>query len=106
MQGDGENDSGEYDISVVTYNILADFHLQQSLSKESSTYKNCSQEYVKPKQDRSCPRHKLLLTEVTCFLEKSKCSKIGTGVVANLGEPPSPQSQGPRIFVSPPTLIN
>ena len=77
IQGDGENDSGEiYYFSVVTYNILADFHLQQSLSKDSSTYKNCSQEYVKPKQDRSCPRHKLLLTEVKCFLEEPKWSKM------------------------------
>ena len=64
IQVDDESDSGGHDISVVTYNILADFHLQLSLSKGNSTYKNCSQEIVTPKQDRNCARHKVLLTEV------------------------------------------
>lgn len=62
IQVDTENDSGEHDISVVTYNILADFYLQPALSR--GRYKNCPQEFVTPNQDRHCPRHKLLLTEV------------------------------------------
>jgi len=62
MQADAENDSGEHDFSVVTYNILADFYLQSALSK--GRYKNCPQEFVTPKQDRNCPRHELLMTEL------------------------------------------
>ena len=62
LQAETENVSGEHDFSVVTYNILADFYLQSALSK--GRYKNCPQEFVTPKQDRHCPRHKLLMTEV------------------------------------------
>jgi len=62
VQVKAKNDSGEHDFSVVTYNILADFYLQSALSK--GRYKNCPQEFVTPKQDRNCPRHKLLMTEV------------------------------------------
>lgn len=62
MQAETENVSGEHDFSVVTYNILADFYLQSALSK--GRYKNCPSEFVTPKQDRHCPRHKLLITEV------------------------------------------
>lgn len=62
VQAKAKNDSGEHDFSVVTYNILADFYLQSALSK--GRYKNYPQEFVTPKQDRNCPRHKLLMTEV------------------------------------------
>lgn len=62
MQAETENVSGEHDFSVVTYNILADFYLQSALSK--GRYKNCPSEFVTPKQDRHCPRHKLLMTEL------------------------------------------
>ena len=57
-----QDNCGEEDISVVTYNILADFYVQSALKK--GRYKNCPEEYVTPKQDRSCPRHKLLMREV------------------------------------------
>ncbi|KAJ7376380.1 hypothetical protein OS493_034901 [Desmophyllum pertusum] len=50
------------DITVVTYNILADFYLQPALAK--GRHKNCSKEYVTPKQDRNCPRHKLAMNEL------------------------------------------
>lgn len=57
-----QDNCGEEDISVVTYNILADFYVQSALKK--GRYKNCPEEYVTPKQDRSCPRHKLLMREL------------------------------------------
>ena len=57
-----QDNCGEEDISVITYNILADFYVQSALKK--GRYKNCPEEYVTPKQDRSCPRHKLLMREV------------------------------------------
>ncbi|KAJ7376381.1 hypothetical protein OS493_034902 [Desmophyllum pertusum] len=50
------------DITVVTYNILCDFYLQPALAK--GRHKNCSKEYVTPKQDRNCPRHKLMMNEL------------------------------------------
>lgn len=56
------NKCGEEDISIVTYNILADFYVQSALTK--GRYKNCPKEYVTPKQERSCPRHKLLMREL------------------------------------------
>ena len=62
IQAEAENDNGEHDFSVVTYNILADFYLQSALSK--GRHKNCPQEFVTAKQDRHCPRHELLMTEV------------------------------------------
>ena len=62
LQTEDQNKNGEHDFSVVTYNILADFYLQSALSM--GRYKNCPQEFVTPKQDRNCPRHKLLMTEV------------------------------------------
>ena len=57
-----DNDSGGHDISVISYNILADFYLQSALQK--GRHKYCPKEYVTPKEDRNCPRHKLLMREV------------------------------------------
>ena len=41
-----QDNCGEEDISVVTYNILADFYVQSALKK--GRYKNCPEEYVTP----------------------------------------------------------
>lgn len=60
-----ENHSGlQQDLSVVTYNILADFYLQSALAK--GRYRHCPRHYVTPHNSRENPRHKLLITEV-CF---------------------------------------
>ncbi|CAH3163686.1 unnamed protein product [Porites evermanni] len=49
------------DISLVTYNILADFYLQPARTK--GNYKRCPKEYAARHQDKDCLRHKLLFTE-------------------------------------------
>ena len=52
----------DHDISVVTYNILADFYLQSTLAKGG--HKTCSRENVTLNYCKDSPRHKLLLREV------------------------------------------
>lgn len=61
VQVDGE-DYGEHDISVVTYNILADFYLQPALA--NGRHQNCPKLHVAPNINKTCPRHKLLLREL------------------------------------------
>ena len=62
------------DISLVTYNILADFYLQPARTK--GNYKRCPKEYAA--RDEDCLRHKLLFTEVRAILFKLKrgCSAV------------------------------
>ena len=61
-QVDEEEECFDHDISVVTYNILADFYLQSALAK--GLYKNCSRENVTPNHGKDSPRHRLILREV------------------------------------------
>ena len=64
------------DISLVTYNILADFYLQPARTK--GNYKRCPKEYAARNQDKDCLRHKLLFTEVraTLFKLRPGCSVV------------------------------
>ena len=64
------------DISLVTYNILADFYFQPARTK--GNYKRCPKEYAARHQDKDCLRHKLLFSEVRAILFKLKrsCSAV------------------------------
>ena len=64
------------DISLVTYNILADFYFQPARTK--GNYKRCPKEYAARHQDKDCLRHKLLFSEVRVILFKLKrgCSAV------------------------------
>ena len=64
------------DISLVTYNILADFYLQPARTKGS--YKRGPKEYAARHQDKDSLRHKLLFSEVRVILFKLKrgCSAV------------------------------
>lgn len=58
-----EANSKEYEFSIVTYNILADYWIQQSSGKEDS-YNYCPKEYMIRTNGRASHRHVLLMAEL------------------------------------------
>lgn len=58
-----EKRTGQHEFSVVTYNILADFWLQQNVTKKGS-YSYCPNAYKYKGQGKRSHRHNLFMAEV------------------------------------------
>lgn len=85
-----EANSEEYEFSIVTYNILADYWILQNSWKEDS-YSYCPKEYMIRTKGRASHRHILLMAEVqkaasnflifidsqkACYLEQTNINSL------------------------------